>query len=156
MWCNLVTSGPPAASRTVSTLLRCLGSSGSSWNPVLGCRSWSFSCSRVQEFILRYHFGALDCLLKHTWRICSTLEIMRFHKTLQQTSSIATTSSARPGLLSATSLAHHRLQGRQRSFATTSAMAFSLDRSNTIGFIGLGAMGHHMVDPLTAPDHVNF
>ncbi|CAN9254560.1 unnamed protein product [Alternaria alternata] len=32
-------------------------------------------------------------------------------------------------------------------------MAFSLDRSNTIGFIGLGAMGHHMVEPLTAPDH---
>ncbi|CAN9081751.1 unnamed protein product [Alternaria alternata] len=27
-------------------------------------------------------------------------------------------------------------------------MAFSLDRSNTIGFIGLGAMGHHMLNNL--------
>ncbi|KAF7681167.1 3-hydroxyisobutyrate mitochondrial precursor [Alternaria burnsii] len=29
-------------------------------------------------------------------------------------------------------------------------MAFSLDRSNTIGFIGLGAMGHHMLNNLVA------
>lgn len=35
--------------------------------------------------------------------------------------------------------------GRLRLFSSTSALASDANRANTIGFIGLGAMGNHMV-----------
>jgi hypothetical protein len=79
---------------------------------------------------------------------------MRPYIILRQTGIIANSSPARRGLLSASGQARYRQQGGQGSLAATSAMAFSTDRANTIGFIGLGAMGHHMVKLLTTPDRV--
>lgn len=62
---------------------------------------------------------------------------MRAYNPLRQTGLVASPVWARQGLLNASGLARHQ-QGRR-------AMAFSTDRANTIGFIGLGAMGNHMV-----------
>lgn len=70
---------------------------------------------------------------------------MRAHNILRQTSFITKLSRAQQGRLSAQDLVQYRFRlGTQNSFAI-SAMAFSTERSNTIGFIGLGAMGNHMV-----------
>ncbi|KAK8093151.1 uncharacterized protein PG998_014552 [Apiospora kogelbergensis] len=53
---------------------------------------------------------------------------------------VASPVRARRGLLNASGLARHQ-QGKR-------TMAFSTDRANTIGFIGLGAMGNHMLNNL--------
>ena len=79
---------------------------------------------------------------------------MRTYNAFRQNSVIANPSSTRRGLLGAIGLAHHHQQSRQRWFANASAMAFSTDRTNTVGFIGLGAMGHHMVQLSVALAHV--
>ena len=66
---------------------------------------------------------------------------MRVYQTVRQIGVAAGHASPRRGILGASNL---------RFPATRYAMAFSTDRNNTIGFIGLGAMGHHMVELHTA------
>ncbi|CAI6236976.1 unnamed protein product [Periconia digitata] len=76
---------------------------------------------------------------------------MRSYATcFQRTSVAARPSSARRGFLGASGLAQHHIHIRRAPFASTHAMAFSTDRANTVGFIGLGAMGHHMLNNLIA------
>jgi hypothetical protein len=70
---------------------------------------------------------------------------MRSYHTLRRTGLVASPLRARQGLLGASGLTCHR-RGSNNSFSTTSALAFLPDRANTIGFIGLGAMGNHMVN----------
>ncbi|KAH7219708.1 3-hydroxyisobutyrate dehydrogenase [Fusarium oxysporum] len=73
---------------------------------------------------------------------------MHAHNTLRQISLGANFSRARRGRASAWDLPHYRFRsGTQNSFAT-SAIVSSIERSNTIGFIGLGAMGSHMLNNL--------
>lgn len=76
---------------------------------------------------------------------------MHAHKTLGQAVLVASSLSTRTSLLPASGLAHHRSQRTQRTFATISATVLPMERANTIGFIGLGAMGNHMVESLTVP-----
>ena len=73
---------------------------------------------------------------------------MRVYQTIRQIGVAA--GHPRSGILGASNPAHRHMHGRQISPAATSTMAFSTDRTNTIGFIGLGAMGHHMVKLHTA------
>ncbi|KAI7759307.1 hypothetical protein LZL87_008684 [Fusarium oxysporum] len=73
---------------------------------------------------------------------------MHAHNTLRQISLGASFSRAQRGCTSAWGLPHYRFRlGTQNSFET-SAIASSIERSNTIGFIGLGAMGSHMLNNL--------
>ncbi|KAH7268977.1 NAD binding domain of 6-phosphogluconate dehydrogenase-domain-containing protein [Fusarium redolens] len=73
---------------------------------------------------------------------------MHAHNTLRQMSLGASFSRAQRGGASAWGLPHYRFPvGTGNSFAT-SAIASSTGRSNTIGFIGLGAMGSHMLNNL--------
>ncbi|KAG5803137.1 hypothetical protein H9Q74_012606 [Fusarium xylarioides] len=73
---------------------------------------------------------------------------MHAHNTFRQISLCASFSRAQRGRFSARGLPHYRLQLVTHDSFTTSAIASSIDRSNTIGFIGLGAMGNHMLNNL--------
>ncbi|RGP81366.1 3-hydroxyisobutyrate dehydrogenase [Fusarium longipes] len=65
---------------------------------------------------------------------------MRSHRLLQQSSLVASPWRARQGL----ALSRDRLT----TLSKPCSLAFSTDRANTIGFIGLGAMGNHMLNNL--------
>ncbi|RSL67870.1 hypothetical protein CEP53_002814 [Fusarium sp. AF-6] len=72
---------------------------------------------------------------------------MRAHKILRHTTNLSRVQQWR---LNAKDTVQYRFRfGNQNSFST-SATAFSTDRSNTIGFIGLGAMGNHMFNNLVS------
>ncbi|XEV04632.1 hypothetical protein FSHL1_009919 [Fusarium sambucinum] len=69
---------------------------------------------------------------------------MRPHIVLQQTSLVGHLLGPRKGSL----VRCRSVLGAQSLFKITSAKSFSTERSNTIGFIGLGAMGNHMLNNL--------